>query len=148
VQGQANLIVRYQGHVYQYQTRAITSLTFPTSNKADYAGTGTIQDITSPSSPITVYTGAAPQVTPTDNGEPGTRDTIGFTIRTPAGALWFSGDWNGTSTIEAGADPENRHPVHPSARSRPGTERARPGPAVALRPDRPPPAPRPPPTAG
>jgi hypothetical protein len=100
LQGQSNIIVRYQGHVYQYQTASITSLTFPTSTKADYAGTGTIQDITNSSSPITLYTGAALQVTMTDNGEPGSNDTIGITIWTPGGALWFSSDWNGTATVE------------------------------------------------
>jgi hypothetical protein len=100
LQGQSNIIVRYQGHVYQYNTTSITSLTFPSGKTADYAGTGTIQDITNTSNPITLYTGATLQVTMTDNGEPGTNDTIGFTIWTPAGALWFSSDWNGTQTVE------------------------------------------------
>jgi hypothetical protein len=35
----------------------------------------------------------------TDNGS-GASDTIGITILTPGGALWFSSDWNGTSTAE------------------------------------------------
>jgi hypothetical protein len=99
LQGQTNIIVRYQGHVYQYQTTSITSLTFPTSNTADYAGTGTIQDITNSSSPITLYSGATLQVTMTDNGSPAS-DTIGITILTPGGALWFSSAWNGTKTVE------------------------------------------------
>ena len=100
LQGQTNLIVRYQGHVYQFNASSITSLTFPTGNTADYAGTGTIQDITNSSNAVTLYTGATLQVTMTDNGEPGTNDTIGFTIWTPAGALWFSSDWNGSKTVE------------------------------------------------
>ena len=87
LQGQTNVIVQYQGHVYQYNTTSITSLAFPTGKTASYAGTGTIQDITNPSSPVTLYTGAALQVTMTDNGEPGTADMIGITIRTPGGAV-------------------------------------------------------------
>ena len=66
---------------------------------ADYTATGTIQDVTNPSNPVTLYTGATLQVTMTDNGK-GSSDTIGFTLLTPAGALWFSSDWNGTSTVE------------------------------------------------
>jgi hypothetical protein len=99
VQRQANIVVRYQGHVYQFHTTSITSLTFPTGNTADYSGTGTIQDITNSSSPVTLYTGAILQVTMTDNGS-GASDTIGLTILTPGGALWFSSNWNGTSTVE------------------------------------------------
>jgi hypothetical protein len=99
LQGQANIIVRYQGHVYQFQTTTITSLTFPSGNTADYAATGNIQDVTDSSNPVTLYTGASLQVTMTDNGS-GSSDTIGITILTPGGALWFSSDWNGTSTVE------------------------------------------------
>jgi hypothetical protein len=100
LQGQTNVIVRYLGRVYQYNATTITSLAFPTGKTANYAGTGTIQDITNPSSPVTLYTGAALQVTMTDNGDPGTSDTIGITIRTPAGALWYASAWNGTATVE------------------------------------------------
>jgi hypothetical protein len=100
LQGQTTIIVRYQGHVYQFNATSITSLTFPSGNTAGYAGTGIIQDITNSSNPITLYTGAPLQVTLTDNGEPGRNDTIGITIRTPAGALWYSSDWNGTTTVE------------------------------------------------
>ncbi len=101
VQGQANIIVRYQGHVYQFQSTSITSLTFPSGNTADYAATGTVQDVTDSSSPVTLYRGASLQVTLTDNGS-SSSDTIGITILTPGGALWFSSDWNGTSTVEQG----------------------------------------------
>jgi hypothetical protein len=100
--GQANIIVRYQAHVYQFKATSMTSLTFPSGTTADFASTGAIQDITSPSNPITLYTGATLQVTMTDNGDPGTSDTIGITIRTPDGGLWFSSAWNGTATVEQG----------------------------------------------
>jgi len=98
--GGAMVLVSYKGHVYLYNSTSITSLTLPTGKTARFAGTGTIRDVTNPLRPITLLTNASLQVTMTDNGEPGTTDTIGITIRTSAGALWFSSDWNGTQTVE------------------------------------------------
>src|SRR5262249_12406030 len=88
-----------QGHVYQFAATSITSLTFPSGNTADSEATGTIQDITNPSSPITLYTGATLQVTMTDNGSQ-SGASLGITSRTPAGTLRCSSDWNGTATVE------------------------------------------------
>ena len=36
----------------------------------------------------------------TDNGEPGSSDTIGITVWNKAGGLWLSSNWNGTKTVE------------------------------------------------
>ena len=40
------------------------------------------------------------QVNMTDNGEPGTNDTIGITIWNKSGGLDFSNNWNGAQTVQ------------------------------------------------
>ena len=57
-------------------------------------------DITNPASPTTLDGNAQLTLTITDAGEPGSNDTIGITLWTKQGALWFSSNWNGLNTIE------------------------------------------------
>ena len=73
----------------------ITSLVV-SGNKATVKGTASIYDITSGS--MLVDGSATYEVSLTDNGEPGSSDTI--TIRDGAGAVWFSSNWNGAKTVE------------------------------------------------
>jgi hypothetical protein len=75
----------------------ITSLVV-SGNKATLKAKGSIYDITNGST--LVDGNAAFEVSITDNGEPGSSDTIAITIRNSANALWFSSYWNGTKTVE------------------------------------------------
>ena len=58
------------------------------------------QDITNPLSIISIDGGASLQVNMTDNGQPGTNDTIGITVWNKSGGTWFSSKWNGTTTVQ------------------------------------------------
>jgi len=82
---------------YQFKGSRITSLVV-SGNKATLRGTGSIYDITNGSS--LVDGNATFEVSITDNGEPGSSDTIAITIRDFASALWFSSNWNGVKTAE------------------------------------------------
>jgi hypothetical protein len=104
VSGRINLIIRRREsdgvlHIYQVSSNALTSLTGK-APQATISGTVTIKDVTNPSSSSTVESNAAIQITVTDNGEPGSNDTAGITIKTAGNALWFSSSWNGSGTVE------------------------------------------------
>ena len=75
----------------------ITSLVV-SGNKATIKGTASIYDITIGS--MLADGSATYEVSLTDNGEPGSSDTIAITIRDGAGAVWFSSNWNGAKTVE------------------------------------------------
>jgi len=107
LQGSINTIVRrtVDGtlHVYQIKGNSMTSLAAKTNSvggTATFNGKASIQDITNPLSPISVDGNAALQVTMTDNGEPGSSDTIGITVWNKSGGLWFSSNWASTKTVE------------------------------------------------
>ena len=109
LQGSINIIIRNNGRVYQIKGNAMTSLAVNT-NKATFNGKASIQDITNPLNIISVDGNATLQVTLTDNGEPGSGDTIGITVWNKAGGLWFSSNWQAASppkTVEQnlGASP-------------------------------------------
>jgi hypothetical protein len=36
----------------------------------------------------------------TDNGEPGTNDTLGIQVLDKNGGVWFTSNWDGTRTVE------------------------------------------------
>jgi len=82
--------------VYHVKGSVITSLVL-NGNKVTLKGTATIYDITNGSS---LAGNATFEVSITDNGEPGSSDTIAITIRDSANALWFSSNWNGLKTAE------------------------------------------------
>ena len=69
-------------------------------NQAAFNGKANIQDITDPLNPISIDGNATLQVELTDNGEPGSSDTIGITLWNKSGGLWFASNWNGTKTVE------------------------------------------------
>jgi hypothetical protein len=111
LQGNINTIIRNGGRVYQIKGNSMTSLsTKPctTANDASltcpglatFNGKANIQDITNPTSPLSIDGNATLQVTMTDNGEPGKNDTIGITVWNKSGGLWFTSNWNGTKTVE------------------------------------------------
>jgi len=82
--------------VYQVKGSMMTSLVL-NGNKATLKGTATIYDITNGSS---LAGNATFEVSITDNGEPGSSDTIAITICDSANTLWFSSNWNGLRTAE------------------------------------------------
>ena len=104
LQGNINAIVRNNGHVYQIKGNSMTSLsstiTSSTTGAATFNGKASIQDITNPLNIISIDGNATLQVTMTDNGEPGSSDTIAITVWNKSGGLWFSSKWSGTKTLE------------------------------------------------
>jgi hypothetical protein len=73
----------------------------PLSRTAVFTSKASVTDITDPLAPISLGGGHSFQMKLTDKGEPGKTDTIGITLyANGSGALLFSSNWNGTSTIE------------------------------------------------
>jgi hypothetical protein len=106
LQGHVNLIVRHAGRVYQVKSSSITSLGvklgpngLPPST-GQFISKGNVQDITDPMNPISVEGNATIQMTMTDKGEPGSTDTIGFTVYAKDNSLLFSSSWTGATTAE------------------------------------------------
>lgn len=107
LQGNVNIIVRSNdGHVYQFKSNAIDSLNItspsPGVTKATFTSKANVTDITNPLAPISLGGNKLMQITMTDNGEPGSRDTIGLTVYNASvtGGVLFSSSWTGTNTIE------------------------------------------------
>jgi hypothetical protein len=110
LQGNINTIIRNNGRVYQIKGNSMTSLgvqpcasgnpSTTCAATATFNGKATIQDITNPTSAISIDGNATLQVTMTDKGTPGTNDTIGITVWNKAGGTWFSSNWSGTKTLE------------------------------------------------
>src|ERR1041384_8315556 len=104
LQGNINAIVRNNGHVYQIKGNSMTSLsstiTSSTTGAATFNGKASIQDITNPLNIISIDGNATLQVTMTDNGEPGSSDTIAITVWNKSGGLWFSSKGSGRKTLE------------------------------------------------
>jgi hypothetical protein len=99
LQGSINLIVRYDSRVYQIKGTAMTSLSL-SGNRATFNGKATIRDITDPLAPVSLDGNATLQVKMTDNGSPGSADTIAVTVWNKNGGLWFASNWDGKKTVE------------------------------------------------
>ena len=105
LQGQVNIIARSSdGHVYQFKSNAIDSLNITSPSlgvtKATFTSKANVTDITDPTNPISKGGNKLMQVVMTDNGEPGSSDTIAITLSDPDGGLLFSSSWTGTNSIE------------------------------------------------
>jgi hypothetical protein len=106
LQGRVNAIVRGAGgRVYQIKGNQMDTLTVnnanPAARTAIYTGKANLTDITDPLNPISLGGGHTFQMKLTDKGEPGSADTMGITVyANNTGALLFSSNWNGTSTVE------------------------------------------------
>jgi predicted extracellular nuclease len=104
-QGNVNVIVRATEsdgvHVYQVKTTSLsTLLRDPGTGQGTIVGKATISDITDPSAPVTIDMQATARVTVDDNGEPGAfTDSVGITILSKDGTLWFSSRWDGSKTV-------------------------------------------------
>ena len=102
LQGNVNIIVRASdGKVYQIKANSMTSLsTKVTAGTASFVSKANLTDITNALSPTSLGGNYTLQMTMKDNGNPGSTDTIGITLRDSGGALLFSSNWSGTNTRE------------------------------------------------
>jgi len=103
LQGNANIIVRSGGRVYQIKSNSITSLSAQTTSvggTAQFASKANITDVTDPANPIAITGSATLQLTMTDNGEPGTNDSLAITVLNKDGGLFYASKWNGVKTVE------------------------------------------------
>ena len=105
--GGVKTIIRKDEHVYLIKSIKLTSLVAvpfdendPNSGTATIVGKANITDITDPDNPVLIASNCTIQITLTDNGEPGTYDTISITLWSKNGTLLFSSNWNGVETIE------------------------------------------------
>tara|TARA_R110000868_G_scaffold11389_3_gene55910 strand:- start:73247 stop:76888 length:3642 start_codon:yes stop_codon:yes gene_type:complete len=123
-------------HVYQIKGNAMSSLSLIVESsttgpaKAVFDGKCNIKDITYTNSaspeyikmyvtdgyPTSVDGGALLHVTMTDMGEPGKYDSIGITVTSSKGGVWFSSNWNGIQSAEQIIDGGNLQ-VHGSSSS-------------------------------
>lgn len=99
LQGHLNIIVRRAGRTYQAKGNVMSSLSVA-GNRATFNGKASIMDITDRLNPISIDGNATLQVVMTDEGEPGTSDSIAITVWNKKGGLWFASNWNGTATTE------------------------------------------------
>lgn len=106
LKGRVNIIIRNGDRVSQIKSNAIDQLSVDSPN-ATFNSKANIQDITDPLIPISIDGNAALQMTLTDNGEPGSSDSIAITLWNKNGGLWYSSNWDGTKTIEQNLDGGN-----------------------------------------
>jgi hypothetical protein len=104
LQGNVNVIVHRTEadgivHTYQVKGNVLSSLAV-TGNKATFTGKANIKDITNPAAPISIDGNATIELVMTDNGDPGSTDTLGITVLNKSGGTWFSSNWNGLKTVE------------------------------------------------
>ena len=97
--GNVTINVVSGGRVYRIKSNPLSSLGVA-NNQANFSGKANIQDITDPLNPIAIDANATLQVWMTDNGEPGTADTLGIQVLNASGGLWFSSNWDGARTVE------------------------------------------------
>ena len=97
LQGNINLIVRDNGHIYKIKSNAISSMGVDGS-QANFTSKANIIDITDRLNPTTVGGNATLQLWMTDNDEAG--DTFAIQVLDKDGSMWFSSSWDGAHTIE------------------------------------------------
>src|SRR4030095_4520021 len=111
LQGHINTIFRrMEGgvlHVYQVKGNSMTSLSVDPSVTATHPyptavfnGKANVTDITNPFSTVSIGGNYTLQVSMTDAGEPGVNDKIGIIVYNGAGGVYFSSNWNGTTTVQ------------------------------------------------
>jgi hypothetical protein len=103
LQGNINTIIRTADNkVIQVKGNAMSSLSVSPAlanspAKAVFVGKANIQDITDPLNVISIAGNQTLQVSMTDRGEPGFADDISIIVYRDAN-VYFSSNWNGTST--------------------------------------------------
>jgi VCBS repeat-containing protein len=103
-QGQANIIVRSNGRVYQIKSNATDTLGVlanpDNTGKAEFTAKANITDVTNPANPVSMGGNFSLRLSLTDKGEPGTADTIAISVYAANGTLWYSSSWTGAATLE------------------------------------------------
>jgi hypothetical protein len=109
LQGNANIIFRRGGHVYQIKTNAMNTLAVQNNCQpsgvqtawscATFTSKANLADVTNPNAPVALGGNLSLVVNITDKGEPGSSDTISIQLMS-GNALLFSSNWNGTQTIQ------------------------------------------------
>ncbi len=89
-------------HTYLLIATSVTTLiTNGVSGQGTLLAQGRTWDVTRPHLPRLIDLRSSVRITMDDNGEPGVlADTIGITVWNKQGALFFSTNWNGTTTSE------------------------------------------------
>jgi hypothetical protein len=109
LQGHVNVIVRQKvgnaWKVYQIKSNSISSLTQNINNSgtggtALFASKANLTDITNPLNPIALGGNLSLEMQLNDVGEPGSSDTIGFTLWSATNSLLFSNNWVGGKTVQ------------------------------------------------
>ncbi len=65
---------------------------------ADFRAKANLTDVTNPLAPVSLGGNLTLQITLTDTGEPGSSDTIAFTLWN-GNKLLFSSNWSGSKTV-------------------------------------------------
>jgi hypothetical protein len=102
LQGNANIIVRSHGRVYQIKSNSISSLGITDTAEGGYGSfiaKANVQDVTDPQNPISIEGNDSLTISLHHNGTPGTNDTIAISLYN-SGILRFSSNWSGTNTVE------------------------------------------------
>src|SRR5215831_5450155 len=99
IKGSMSLVIRSGKHVYQVNALQLTALSIK-SNHATLNGLAQVTGISVTKSPVLVDSNATFQLQFSDNGNPGTMDTLAATVWNGRGGLWFSSNWDGTKTLE------------------------------------------------
>lgn len=94
-----SLVIRSGKHVYQVNALQLATLSIK-GNHATLNGVAQVTDVTVTKSPVLLDSNATFQLQFTDNGNPGTTDTLAATVWNSKGGLWFASNWDGTKTIE------------------------------------------------
>lgn len=70
-------------------------------NQANFTGKASIKDITDPLNPVSIDGNATLQLWITDNGDPGSSDTLAIQVLSKDGGTWLTSNWDGgTRTVE------------------------------------------------
>jgi hypothetical protein len=101
--GSISTTVRRGGRVYQIKGTTMRSLSVQpaaTGGTATFVGKASVRDITNSNNPVTLDANAALQMTMGDAGTSGAADWIAIAAWKTGGGLWFSSNWDGTSTVQ------------------------------------------------
>jgi hypothetical protein len=106
LQGNVNIIVRKGTSVYQFKSNSLNSLNVTpcaTGNPsptcpaaATFVSKANGQNVTNPAAAVSLGGNLTLQMTLTDNGEPGSADTLAITVWNGS-TLWFSSSWSVTT---------------------------------------------------
>lgn len=85
-------------HTYLVKSTSIAGLTSPAPGVLTFTGRCVIQDVSDPSSPVSIDGGATLQLTTANSGtaQGGETGTVNVQVQPKSGGLWIAAGWNGT----------------------------------------------------